>query len=246
MWTADSRRDGVRARRAVPWRRRTGVLAWVTLALGLLLPLGLPAQSIAPPALTVDAVHSIGMTVPDLDRAVAFYTTVLAFEKVDEVEVTGADYDRLQGVVGIRMLVARLRLGEEMIELTEYLAPGGRPAPADARSNDRWFQHIAIIVSDMDRAYAQLRAHNVERVSLEPQRLPDWNPNAGGIRGLLFQGAGRSPLGSSRVPSGEGGSEMASGRWTSVQGHRPHGHRGARDGRQSPLLSRHPRLPRGR
>ena len=50
-----------------------------------------------------------------------------------------------------------MRLGDEFIELTEYLAPQGRPAPADSRSNDRWFQHVAIIVSDMDRAYAWLR-----------------------------------------------------------------------------------------
>lgn len=187
MWTAENRRDGVTPRMAVPWRRRTVVLAWVTLALGLLLPPGLPAQPVAPPAVAVHAVRAIGMTVPDLERAVVFYTTVLAFEKVAEVEVTGADYDRLQGVFGIRMRVARLRLGEETIELTEYLAPRGRPAPADARSNDRWFQHIAIIVSDMDRAYAHLRAHNVEHVSPEPQRLPDWNPNAAGIEAFYFK-----------------------------------------------------------
>ena len=45
-------------------------------------------------------------------------------------------------------------LGDEYLELTEYLAPQGRPAPSDARGNDGWFQHVAIIVSDMDRAYA--------------------------------------------------------------------------------------------
>jgi len=39
------------------------------------------------------------------------------------------------------MRVVRLRLGEEFIELTEYLAPKGRPFPVDSRSNDRWFQH---------------------------------------------------------------------------------------------------------
>jgi hypothetical protein len=40
--------------------------------------------------------------------------------------------------------------------LHEYLAPKGRPIPADSRSNDVWFQHIAIIVSDMDKAYKLL------------------------------------------------------------------------------------------
>jgi catechol 2,3-dioxygenase-like lactoylglutathione lyase family enzyme len=80
-----------------------------------------------------------------------------------------------------------MRLGDEFIELTEYLAPQGRPIPADSRSHDRWFQHIAIIVSDMDRAYRWLREHHVRHASSGPQRLPDWNPNAGGIRAFYFK-----------------------------------------------------------
>ena len=67
------------------------------------------------------------------------------------------------------------------------MAPRGRPIPVDSRSNDRWFQHIAIIVSDMERAYAHLRKHNVEHASTGPQRLPNWNPNAGGIKAFYFR-----------------------------------------------------------
>ena len=33
------------------------------------------------------------------------------------------------------------------------------------RGNDLWFQHVAIIVSDMDRAYARLREHQVRYAS---------------------------------------------------------------------------------
>jgi catechol 2,3-dioxygenase-like lactoylglutathione lyase family enzyme len=58
----------------------------------------------------------------------------------------------------------------------------GRPL-----GNDRWFQHVAIIVSDMDRAYARLREHRVQHASPAPQRLPDWNPKAGGIRAFYFR-----------------------------------------------------------
>jgi len=46
------------------------------------------------------------------------------------------------------------------------------------RSNDRWFQHIAIVVSDMRCAYERLRDAHVEQISSGPQRLPDWNVNA--------------------------------------------------------------------
>ena len=135
----------------------------------------------------VQEVKGAGFTVSDLDRAVEFYTSVLTFEKVSETEVWGEEQERLQGVFGVRMRVARMRLGNEFLELTEYLAPRGRPIPADSRSNDRWFQHIAIIVSDMDRAYERLRAHKVTHASSGPQRLPDWNKNAAGIEAFYFK-----------------------------------------------------------
>ena len=132
-------------------------------------------------------VDSVGITVSDLDRAVTFYSEVLSFEPVAEWEVADEDYEHALGVFGLRMRIARMRLGEETIELMEFLAPRGRPIPVDSRSNDLWFQHIAIIVSDMDRAYAHLRAHNVEHASSGPQTLPDWNPNAGGISAFYFR-----------------------------------------------------------
>ena len=82
----------------------------------------------------VTGVDSIGLTVSDLDRSVEFYSKVLSFEKVSETEVDGSDYEHLEGVFGLRMRTARMRLGDEFIELTEFLAPKGRPAPADAQA----------------------------------------------------------------------------------------------------------------
>jgi len=135
----------------------------------------------------VTAVDSIGLTVSDLDRSVEFYSKVLSFEKVSETEVDGSDYEHLEGVFGLRMRTARMRLGDEFIELTEFLAPRGRRFPPDTRANDRWFQHIAIITSDMERAYQRLRENKVEHASSGPQRLPDWNKNAGGIQAFYFR-----------------------------------------------------------
>ena len=39
----------------------------------------------------------------------------------------------------------------------------------------------------MDRAYARLRAAGVRHASSGPQRLPDWNPDAGGIEAFYFK-----------------------------------------------------------
>ena len=135
----------------------------------------------------VRAVGPIGMTVADAERAATFYGQVLGFERLSDVEVAGTEQEHLRGVFALRARVIRMRLGAEEIELTEYLAPRGRPIPVDSRSNDRWFQHIAIVVSDMDRAYGWLRRHRVTHASPGPQRLPDWNPNAGGIRAFYFK-----------------------------------------------------------
>ena len=135
----------------------------------------------------VNGVDAIGLTVSDLDRSVDFYTQVLYFRKVAECEVAGDAWEHLEGVFGVRQRTARLQLGDESIELTEFLAPRGRAAPADARSNDRWFQHVALIVSDMDQAYTWLRKNKVQHASPGPQLLPWWNPNAGGIRAFYFR-----------------------------------------------------------
>lgn len=142
----------------------------------------------------VTAVDSIGLTVSDLDRSIDFYSKVLSFENVSESEFAGADYEHLEGIFGLRMRVARLRLGDEFLELTEYLAPEGRPAPVDSRSDDHWFQHVAIIVTDMDAAYRRLRDFKVRHASSGPQRLPDWNKNAAGIQAFYFRDPDGHPL----------------------------------------------------
>lgn len=142
------------------------------------------AAAESPLALAVD---SVGVTVGDLDRSVKFFHDVLTFELVSEREESGDEVERLDALFGARKRVARMKLGSEFIELTEYLTPRGRAMPPDSRGNDLWFQHIAIVVSDMEKAYARLRDHRVAHASTSHQRLPDWNPNAGGIRAFYFR-----------------------------------------------------------
>jgi catechol 2,3-dioxygenase-like lactoylglutathione lyase family enzyme len=171
------------------------------LALALLVLL-VAVEASARPA--VRAVGAIGLTVADMERSLRFYRDVLEFEPVSDVEVEGEPWERLQGVFPLRMRVVGLRLGDESLALAEYLVPRGRPAPPDARSNDRWFQHVAIVVSDVERAYARLRAARVEHVSPAPQRLPDWNPRAGGIRAFYFRDPDGHPLEVIQFPPGKG------------------------------------------
>lgn len=190
--------------------RRARWIGITLLVFALVVALGLPlvpspANPLADRPL-VAAVDGAGITVSDMDRTVAFYSSVLFFETVSDVLTSEAAYGQLHGVPGARLRVVRMRLGDEVIELTQYLEPRGRPAPAGARSHDRWFQHVAIIVNDMDQAYAWLRRHGVEHVSPSPQRLPDWNPGAGGIRAFYFRDLDGHPLEILEFPPDKGDS----------------------------------------
>jgi catechol 2,3-dioxygenase-like lactoylglutathione lyase family enzyme len=138
---------------------------------------------------------------------VSFYSDVLAFQKVSDVEVFGSDVEHLEGVFGARLRIVRMRLGEETIELTEFLAPQGRPMPIGSRGNDRWFQHIAIITSDMDRAYQVLREHKVKHASTGPQLLPASIKNAAGISAFYFRDPDDHFLEVLNFPADKGGAK---------------------------------------
>lgn len=150
-------------------------------------------------------VHSVGLTVSDLEQAKHFYTQVLPFEWVSETEVWGAPYEQLTGVFGAHLRVARLRLGEQELQLTEFLTPpNGRLIPRDSRSNDLWFQHIAIVVSDMERAYHLLREYRVQHVSTSPQTLPPYIEAAAGIKAFYFRDPDGHNLELIQFPVGKG------------------------------------------
>jgi len=119
----------------------------------------------------VREIAGVTLTVADLDREIRFFKDVLAFEEVGATRT---------------MRSAELKLGAERINLIMPITPG-RPIPADSRSFDHSFQHIAIVVRDMDKAYAQLRERHVSHVSSSPQTLPVWNKDAGGIKAFYFR-----------------------------------------------------------
>ncbi|ARV58371.1 glyoxalase [Nostocales cyanobacterium HT-58-2] len=135
----------------------------------------------------VQRIRAIGLTVTNADRSLDFYTQALLFEFVSDMTVEGQDYSDLEGVAGAKIRIITLRLGDELIELMEYLNIPFKPIPSDSKSNDLWFQHMAIVVSDMDRAYAHLRSFPIEPISVEPQTIPPSNEASAGVRAFKFK-----------------------------------------------------------
>jgi catechol 2,3-dioxygenase-like lactoylglutathione lyase family enzyme len=152
----------------------------------------------------ISRVEAIGFTVSDMDRSVDYYTRVLHFQKVSDVERSGASVERFKGLFGVRIRIVRLRLGEEELELSEYIAPQGIALPLNFQSNDLSFQHVAIVVSDIDQAYVWLRQNHVQHVSSGPQTLPMWNPQAGGIQAFYFKDPDGHVLEIIHFPLGKG------------------------------------------
>ena len=142
----------------------------------------------------VRAVGCLALTAASAERSARFYTGVLDFRRGGERDTTDS---------GARVHVIRLALGEECVELREF-TPAGRPKPPGERSNDLSFQHMAIVVRDMDAAYARVRAAHARQVSTEPQRIPDWNSAAAGIRAFYFRDPDDHNLELIWFPAGKG------------------------------------------
>lgn len=149
------------------------------------------------------SVESVGMTVGDIDRSIDFYSQ-LGFQKVSETQLQGTEFEHLEGVFGARVRIVRMQLGTEFLDLVQYLAPPGRPIPVDSKSNDRSFQHIAIVVRDMDQAFAKVRALKAQFVSTAPQTLPASIPAAAGIRAFYFRDPDAHNLELIHFPAGKG------------------------------------------
>ena len=140
------------------------------------------SSALAGPA--IESVDRVIIPVSRLDRAVAFYTALSFVATSPEISS-----------------VIVLGLGRETIEL---VPSAGRPIPFDSRSNDRWFQHLAIVVSDIERAYPVVLQAGAAPISTEPQVLPAWNPTASGIRAVYFRDPDGHPLELIQFPPGKG------------------------------------------
>jgi catechol 2,3-dioxygenase-like lactoylglutathione lyase family enzyme len=149
-------------------------------------------------------IRGFALTVSNLDQAVAFYEQALGFRKVDERTISDRSHDDLTGVFGARVRSARLQLGSEFIELDEYVAAPGQPVPADGRSNDLWFQHFAVVVSDMDQAWAHVSTFPIRSISSAPQTIPESNAAAAGIRAVKFKDPDGHPVELLWFPAGKG------------------------------------------
>jgi catechol 2,3-dioxygenase-like lactoylglutathione lyase family enzyme len=134
----------------------------------------------------------ISFTTADTDRLGSFYQQAFGFEAMETEHHSGTDFARLTGIEGAQARALPLQLGQETIELLAF-APRGAPYPADIASDDPRFQHIAIVVADMEAAYSRLCACGGWTAITQPtpQRLP---AASGAVTAFKFRDPEGHPL----------------------------------------------------
>jgi catechol 2,3-dioxygenase-like lactoylglutathione lyase family enzyme len=134
----------------------------------------------------------ISMTAADLPRAAAFYSEALGFVPNGEREINDPAWARLMGVDPTTTAHALiLRMGTQPIELVRFRPPG-RPYPEIRAANDRWFQHIAIVVDDIEAVWSRLERQSPADITIGgPQLLP---PNTGKVTAFKFRDPEGHPL----------------------------------------------------
>ena len=112
--------------------------------------------TIAPPALSVAA----------MDRSLVVYRDLLGLELSRIIEPReDPKLGTITGMPGARARIAHLRLGENMLELFQYMTPCGRPLPKEHRQADHGFIHAGFRSSDVRDDYRRLREKGVHFIS---------------------------------------------------------------------------------
>jgi catechol 2,3-dioxygenase-like lactoylglutathione lyase family enzyme len=139
--------------------------------------------------------------VSDVERAETFYREALGFHAVSRERIEPSVLSAL-GPTDAEADESVMQLGEQTIALVRFAA-AGRPYPSDSRSNDLWFQHLAIVVSDMETAYGHLSQQPGWQPITEsrPQLLP---PANGAVRAFKFRDPDGHPLELIWFPPGQG------------------------------------------
>jgi catechol 2,3-dioxygenase-like lactoylglutathione lyase family enzyme len=123
--------------------------------------------------------HHTGYTVSDLDRSVAFYRDLLGCEVVATQEKQGGYLGAIVGHPDAHVRMAHLRVPGDghVIELFQYLAPGGAHPSLEVRNVGT--SHVCFLVDDLPATYRELQERGVDSFVSPPVEV-DTGINRGG------------------------------------------------------------------
>jgi catechol 2,3-dioxygenase-like lactoylglutathione lyase family enzyme len=122
--------------------------------------------------MTARRIDHVGVTVSDLDRALAFYCGVLGLRHLGTSTLDDPDLAALLGLDGARVTIADLDSGDgRVVELIQYHAPAS--AAIAYASSSPASMHIALGVDDLDAARRRLDEAGATVISTQPLTITD-------------------------------------------------------------------------
>jgi catechol 2,3-dioxygenase-like lactoylglutathione lyase family enzyme len=117
--------------------------------------------------MTVSRIDHVGITVSDVDRALAFYRDVLGLRVIADGIVNEPEVAELLGLDSVQLRIADLDSGDgRIVELIQYLEPRGRHVKFE--SSDAATTHIAFSVDNLAAVRERLMSARATIVSRQP------------------------------------------------------------------------------
>ena len=159
----------------------------------------------------IKKIINTSQTTVNLQKQINWYTTNLGFSCISETRIDDSWLGKLIGIPGAIINKASLRIGEEFLELWEFeQVPTQKndkiepiPIPEDSQSNDLWFQHICIVVSNLNDAFNK-GASNATQISRSLVTLPESNKEAANIEAVKIKDSVGHPLELLKFPQDKG------------------------------------------
>ncbi len=119
----------------------------------------------------------IALSITNLERSLAFYKDLLEFKLICIIDSSeGQKLGEVAGIPGCRANIAKLKSGNMILELFEYLDPRGRPIPHNHKQADIGLTHFGFETNNIHGDYKRLKEHGVRFYSNPIEYRPGvWN-----------------------------------------------------------------------
>jgi len=119
----------------------------------------------------------IALSVSDLKRSIDFYSDLLGMEMVEIIECPPEQgLGDIVSIPGCSARIAKLKSGQMLLELFEYLEPRGREIPSGHTQADNSLTYLGFSSSDIHADYKKLKEHGVRFYSKPIEYRPNvWN-----------------------------------------------------------------------
>ncbi len=109
----------------------------------------------------IDAISHIGICVSDLERSLTFYCDRLGFREVADLEIAGAQAERLLQLSNVKLKAVYLERDGTRIELLSFDQPGTVDDDEGRRLNRLGLTHLSFAVHDLDALVTELEREGV-------------------------------------------------------------------------------------